>query len=116
MCENCPGLPPFHDGNHFDLRAWVVMPNHVHFLARFEEGNSLPTAIQSLKSFTGHQLKKLHPEMQEIWQQGYFDRFMRNDDHFLRTRAYIHQNPTKAKLCKKEEDFIWSSAFNPERN
>ena len=53
----------FHHGNHFDLKAWVVMPNHVHFLARFEEGNCLPVAIQSLKSYTGHQLKKLHPEM-----------------------------------------------------
>lgn len=103
----------YHDGKFFDVRAWVIMPNHLHLLARFEEGQSLPVGLQSLKSFTAHKLKELHPEMDSIWQQGYFDRFMRNDDHFINTQAYIHQNPVKAKLCKIEGDFVWSSAYDP---
>ncbi len=105
----------YHDEKFFALLAWVVMPNHVHFLARFDEGQGLPVAIQSLKSFTAHRLKKLHPEMESIWQQGYFDRFMRNEDHFLRTRAYIQENPVKAKLVENAENFVWSSAHDPLR-
>lgn len=102
----------YHDGKHFHLYAYVIMPNHVHFLARFEEGHSLPEGLQSLKSYTAHRLKELHPEMLSIWQPGYFDRYMRNQEHFDRTRTYIHQNPVKSKLCKEAEDFVWSSAFD----
>lgn len=101
----------YHDEKLFQLHEWVVMPNHVHFLARFEEGNSLPEALQSLKSYTAHRLKELHPEMPSIWQPGYHDRYMRNEEHYIRTCNYIHENPVKAKLCRVAEDFIWSSAY-----
>ncbi len=101
----------YHDGKHFQLHAWVVMPNHAHFLARFDEGQSLPEALQSLKSYTAHRLKSIHPEMPLIWQPGYFDRYMRNEEHFSRTWTYICENPVKAKLCRVAEEFIWSSAY-----
>lgn len=84
------------------------MPNHVHFLAYFEEGQSLGTALRSLKSFTAHKLKKLHPEFAHIWHQESFDRYMRNDEHYGNTIRYIHQNPVKANLCKEAEDYPWS--------
>ena len=95
----------------FDLEAWVVMPNHVHFLAHFNAGQPLHVALHSLKSFTGHELKKLHPEMDGIWQDEYFDRFIRNEDHHWRAVSYIHDNPVVARISKSAESFRWSSAF-----
>ncbi len=96
----------------FELRAWVVMPNHAHFLARFEPGQTLEKALHSLKSYTAHELKKLHPEMQGIWQIEYFDRYIRNENHYWNAVNYIHGNPVEAGLCKRPEDFPWSSAFH----
>lgn len=104
----------FLNGKRFDLRAWAVMPNHLHFLARFEAHQSLPDALHSLNSYTGHELKKLHPEMEVIWQIEYFDRYIRNEDHYWNAVNYIHNNPVVAKLCKQPEDFPWSSAFKEE--
>lgn len=104
----------FLDGKRYELHAWVVMPNHVHILARFEEGQSLQAAMHSLKSFTGHALKKLHPEMPEIWQSETFDRYIRNEDHYLRKIEYIQMNPVEAKLCKRFDEFPWSSAYEGE--
>jgi putative transposase len=98
------------DGRRYDLRAWVVMPNHVHFLARFEVGQSLSKALHSLKSFTAHEIRKLHPSVESVWQKESFDRFIRNDDHYHRTVAYIHSNPVSAKLCLEAESFRYSSA------
>ena len=68
-------------------------------------------AMHSLKSFTGHELKKLHPEMENIWQIESFDRYMRNEEHYWSTYRYIHNNPVSARLCESVEEFEWSSAF-----
>ena len=100
----------FLDGSRFDLHSWVVMPNHVHFLARFNEGQSMPDGLHSLKSFSANEIKKLHPEMDSVWQPGYFDRYMRNEDHFWRTVNYIHRNPVMVGICDEAVDFQWSSA------
>jgi hypothetical protein len=35
---------------------------------------------------------------------------MRNEEHFLQAFEYIHQNPVKAGLVAKAEDWPWSSA------
>lgn len=94
----------------FDLHSWVIMPNHVHFLARFNEGQTLPDGVHSLKSYTANEIKKIHLEMGAVWQPGYFDRFMRSEEHFWKTYQYIHQNPVKAGLCGEARDFPWSSA------
>jgi hypothetical protein len=43
----------------------------------------------------------------------YWDRFIRNDTHLENTVLYIHQNPVKAALCQRAEDWPWSSAGTP---
>lgn len=95
----------------FDLRSWVVMPNHVHFLARFEAHQSLEKGLHSLKSYTSNELKKIHPELGAIWLEGYFDRYIRNEEHYWNAVNYIHRNPAVAKLCSDPSEFRWSSAF-----
>ena len=99
----------------FDLRSWVIMPNHVHFIARFDEHQTLEKALHSLKSYTGHELKKLHPEMSVIWQIEYFDRYIRNEDHYWNAVSYIHNNPVEAKLCDEPSQFKWGSAFRKKK-
>ena len=101
----------FLDGKRFDLRYWVVMPNHVHFLARFEPHQTLEKGLHSLKSYTSNELKKLYPEMGPIWQGEYFDRYIRSEEHYWNAVNYIHRNPVVAKLCTVPADFRWSSAF-----
>jgi putative transposase len=101
----------FLHGKRYELIAWVVMPNHVHFLARFGQGQSLSKALHSLKSFTANKLGKIHPDLRPIWQSESFDRYIRSEEHFARTIRYIHENPVKSNLCKMPESFRWSSAY-----
>ncbi len=49
--------------------------------------------------------------MDVIWQPGYFDRYMRNEEHFWRTVRYILKNPVASKLCDTPDEFPWSSAY-----
>lgn len=104
----------FLDGKRYNLIAWVVMPNHVHFLARFEEGQSISKALHSLKSYTGHELKKTHPELGSVWHQESYDRYIRNEAHYWAAISYIHNNPLASKLCERADQFRWSSAFKQE--
>jgi hypothetical protein len=43
----------------------------------------------------------------------YWDRFIRNDRHLENVVLYIHQNPVKAGLCQRAEEWPWSSAGTP---
>ncbi len=95
----------------FELIAWVIIPNHVHFLARFGEGQSLSKGMHSLKSYTSNELGKLHPEVRPIWQQESFDRYIRGEEHYQWVVNYIHNNPVIANYCESSDDFPWSSAY-----
>jgi len=104
----------FH-GSKYGLLAWCIMPNHVHVLIR--QINPLPSIVQSWKSYTGKwALRYLaeqglrSPSGDTFWQPNYWDRYIRNENHFQKTLEYIHENPVKAGLCSKPEEWRWSSA------
>jgi putative DNA methylase len=99
------------DGSRYRLFSWVVMPNHVHSLmTRFEE-YELSDIFHSLKSFSAHQANKLLSRDGQFWIEDYFDRYIRNQQHFEQTVKYIENNPVKAGLCEKPEDWPYSSAW-----
>ena len=77
------------------LHSAVVMPNHVHCLVTLAAGQVLHRLVQSWKSFTAHQLGG-----PRVWQRDYFDRLIRDTDHFGNVRHYIRNNPVKAGLAE----------------
>lgn len=48
-----------------------------------------------------------------VWHPEFWDRYMRDEAHFDRSKRYIHRNPVKAGLVKRPEDWPWSSASRP---
>lgn len=91
------GLRHF-DGQRYDLHAWVVMPNHVHVLLSLEESSQLGKVVSSWKSYTANELNKVLDAQGAFWQEDYFDRMIRDADHFVRCVRYIRRNPAKAGL------------------
>ena len=104
----------FFDAVRYQLLAWVVMPNHVHVLFQPMESWTLGRIVSSWKSFTGRRLAALAPKAPEIgnriWHREYWDRFIRDQKHFDAAKTYIHQNPVKAGLAARPEEWKWSSA------
>jgi putative transposase len=49
-----------------------------------------------------------------VWHREYWDRFIRNERHFQQAVEYIHQNPVKAGLVERPEQWPWSSACTME--
>jgi REP element-mobilizing transposase RayT len=100
----------YYDGVRYRLAAWVVMPNHVHFLATPCGDHTLSGIMHSLKSYTASEANKLLGLKGAFWMEDYFDRYIRNSTHYERTIAYIENNPVKAKLCLTAEEWPFSSA------
>ena len=99
------------DGTRYHLSAWVVMPNHVHLLLTRFAAYELKDILHSLKSFTSHEVNRILQRNGQFWIEDYFDRYIRNQEHFRRTVRYIENNPVKARLCKKPSDWPFSSAW-----
>jgi REP element-mobilizing transposase RayT len=102
----------FHHAKKYKLTAWVVMPNHIHFLATPFEDVELRDIAHSIKSYTAHEANKLLNRSGQFWQHEPFDRYIRNRKHFASVTRYIENNPVKAGLCAKPEEWRFSSAFH----
>jgi REP element-mobilizing transposase RayT len=91
-----------------DFLAYCLMPNHFHFLvytkpsfelAKFSSGmrtllSSYTRAIQKQQGFTG-----------SLFQQNTKYKELNDDEYALTCFHYIHQNPLKARLVSRIEDW-----------
>lgn len=93
----------------YELRAWVVMPNHVHLLFLVQDV-PMSQLIDAWKGFTAKEANKLLGRKGKFWQDGYWDTYMRDAEHERRTRRYIENNPTKAKLVASTKEWEFGSA------
>jgi REP element-mobilizing transposase RayT len=100
----------FFDGQRYKLLAWTIMPNHVHTIFLPLRGHALSKIIQSWKSYTSKRANDMLRHSGRFWQEDYFDRYIRDDDHFAAALAYVENNPVKAGLCSRPEDWPHGSA------
>jgi len=98
-----------HAGERYELKAWVVMPNHVHVL--FKVGTvSMSETIGAWKRNTGRLANRRLGRSGAFWAEDYFDVFMRDAEHEQKTVKYIENNPTKVKMVLDPKAYVWSRA------
>ena len=103
-------------GDTHDMHAFVVMPNHVHVLTVLREGCRLADVVGGWKSVSSRRILAILHTRGAFWQREYFDRYIRDEDHFERVRAYIENNPVTAGLARLPQDWKFSSAGVRERS
>lgn len=111
-----------------EIYAFVLMPNHIHMIAK---GDSLGLKISSFKSYSARCIidalklnkdfflldyfkneKLLHKRDREhqVWQEGFHPKLISSNDMMNQKVNYIHYNPVKAGLVNFEIDWEYSSA------
>ena len=94
---------------HYRLRAWVVMANHVHVLLLPRVAPS--RLLQSLKGYTAREANRVLDRTGEtFWQAESYDHWVRDQQEWDSIVAYIENNPVKAGLVARAQDYRWSSA------
>ena len=90
------------DGIRCDQHAVVIMPNHVHALFSLRPGGELPRMVGAWKGVSARAINALEQETGTFWQKDYFDRLIRDAEHFWRCAAYVRWNPRRARLSDGE--------------
>jgi putative transposase len=93
----------------YQLRAWVIMPNHVHAVLRPK--TPLAVITRWLKGSTARQANLILGRTGEaFWQDESFDHRVRDEAELERIVRYVEQNPVSAGLAAEARDWPWSSA------
>ncbi len=86
------------DGQRYLLGGFVVMPNHVHVLARIDPGRTMLQQCYSWKHYQAFQANKYLGRSGKFLQAESFDHLVRGGDQFEKYRNYLATNPEKANL------------------
>jgi len=110
----------YRDGKIVDLHAFCIMSNHVHTVfeplgraecrsaLRSEYHSDLPKIMQSLKRHTARQANLLLGREGAFWQDESYDHVIRDNEEYIRIINYVLENPVKAGLACKWEEWQWT--------
>jgi putative transposase len=100
----------------FAFLAYCFMPDHVHLLLEGTQPDAdLIPFVKDAKQRSGHWYSATKGG--RLWQQGYFEHVLREDEDSLRVVRYILANPVRARLVGSMEDypFAGSDVFTMEQ-
>ena len=92
----------------FKLFAYCLMGNHIHLLIK-EGKESLEQIFKRLCGRFVYWYNIKYRRVGHLFQDRFKSEPVDSDDYFFTVLRYIHQNPTKAGLCKRVEDYAYSS-------
>jgi hypothetical protein len=87
------------------------MPNHVHVLVQMIESYDLSSIVKGWKSYSARKINDDLGRSGRVWQIEFWDRYIRNEEHYFSAIEYIHQNPVKAGLAQSPDEWPWSCAW-----
>ncbi len=82
----------------YSFHAFVVMPDHLHCLITPAE--SLEKAVQLIKGGYSFRAKREFQSHAEIWQSGFTDHRIRDEEDWKHRLNYIRMNPVEARLVE----------------
>jgi putative transposase len=91
--------------------AWVVMPDHFHWLIELQQG-SLAGLMQRTKSLSTKAVKLSTGRGVSLWQRGFHDRALRREEDLVKVARYIVANPLRAGLVGRLGDYpLWDAIW-----
>ena len=87
------------------------MPDHVHLFVRGPDNFQLGPWVGMLKQALEKQIALTATV--PIWQRGFFDHVLRNDDSYAKKWNYVRENPVRAGLVTSTEEWPYSGEIVP---
>ena len=84
------------------------MPDHIHLLVALSGGGiMLSRFMKDIKSLSS---RLIFPGRGSLWMPRFDDVAVYTEEQFRRKLAYIHNNPVRAGLVRRAEDYEYSSS------
>lgn len=104
-------LKQAHDLGRVASLAWVIMPDHFHWLFELR-GASLSQVMQRVKSRSTLAINRACGTQGAFWQSGYHDRAARAEEDLIPIARYIIGNPLRAGLVERIGDYpLWDATW-----
>ena len=100
-----------------EVIAYCFMPNHLHVVIEgMTEKADLLKFTAMFRQRSGHRYRQRNDG--DLWQEGYVDRFLREDEATLDVVQYLVANPLRAGLCRdiREYPYVGSKSLQPRRH
>lgn len=92
----------------FKLLAYVIMDNHYHLLVQRRNDN-IQDAMHIINSNYSKYYNYKVNHIGHVFQGRYQSLWVKDQSYLFTLVRYIHQNPVVANMCKKTEQYKWSS-------
>jgi putative transposase len=88
---------------------YVIMPNHMHFFVRGSNDFKFAQWVNGLKHAISVPLGAT--KKRPLWQPGFFDHILRNDESYTQKWKYVRENPVRAGLVPRADDWPYQGEF-----
>ncbi|MCP5351896.1 MAG: transposase [Chromatiales bacterium] len=100
-----------HSSGKISSLAWVLMPDHLHWLLQLNAGE-LSRVVQQFKSRSAIALNQARQGHGQVWQAGFHDRALRLDEDLRSVARYLIANPLRAGLAERVGDWpYWDAVW-----
>ena len=94
------------------IGRYVIMPDHVHFFCSAElAAKPLSFFIGFWKEWTSKGIKRVTNLTGPVWQEQFFDHVLRSSESYSQKWDYVRENPVRADLVTKADDWPWQGAI-----
>jgi len=101
-----------HESGAVNSLAWVVMPDHVHWLFQLGDMLSLSSAVKQLKGRSAYRVNGYLNRRGSLWQKAFYDHAVRKEEDIRQIARYIVANPLRAGLVDHIGDYPhWDAAW-----
>lgn len=101
FCARCvvAEMRALHDDETVSSLAWVVMPDHVHWLFQLGEISDLSAVLKRFKGCSARRVNNHLKRRGALWQKAFYDHALRKDEDVRGVARYIVANPLRAGLA-----------------
>jgi putative transposase len=85
--------------------AWVVMPDHLHWLIQLNSDCSLSRIVKTIKARSALTINRHLGQHGSLWQRAFYDHAVRKDEDIRQFARYIVANPLRAGLVRYIGDY-----------
>lgn len=92
----------------YEVYGFVIMDNHYHIVIRTHDV-PLSEIMHRIDLGFSKYFNFTYKRSGHVFQDRYKGLLVKDDKYLLSLLRYVHQNPVKAKMCKKVSEYFWSS-------